>query len=89
MPKAWRLQLRARPRSLPRNPSPTPPAAGTAHSAVIAELGGGTGTILTLSDSKLNFLISFKTLAPNPKIESRGWGNSARWKSSGCYFWSG
>lgn len=74
--------------ALSRIPSPTPHPPSPTNSAVIVELGGRGGTILTLSDSKLNLSL-LSTLAPNPKSESRGWGNSARWKSSGCYFWSG
>lgn len=71
-----------------RIPSPTPPPAFT-H-----ELCSNSGTAGKGWDNfnpfrlKTQLLISFKTLVPNPKSESRGWGNSARWKTSGCYFWS-
>lgn len=76
--------------ALSRIPSPTPPAAFTSELCSNSGTGRGEGgTVLILFRLKTQLLISFKILAPNPKSKSRGWGNSARWKSSGCYFWSG
>lgn len=57
-----------------------------AHAAVIAELGGGEGTILILSDSKLNFpfLSRHLLLAQKSKVEAGG--ILLNGKAQGCYF---
>lgn len=69
-----------------RHHSPSFPA----NSAVILELGWGWEwqKFLILCDSKPDFSF-LSSLSSNPIGDNGAQGNSARWKSFRCYFWSG
>lgn len=75
--------------ALSRIPSPTPHPPSPTNSAVIVELGERGGTILTLSDSKLNLSLLSRHSLLTPKAKAEAGGILLGGKAQGVTFGQG